>query len=63
MVGTGEDMELNGAEPDVELWPEPGEWPRGDDLQLDKAIELLKQDVSKAKDQPQPELQKASGRR
>ncbi|WP_169976889.1 S41 family peptidase [Tautonia rosea] len=62
VAGTGEDMELNGAVPDVIIWPEPGEWPRGDDRQLAEAIERLKQDVSEAKNQPQPELRKASER-
>lgn len=63
VIGTGEDMELHGAEPDVTLWPEPGEWPRGEDRQLAEAIERLKQDVSEANDQPKPELRKASERR
>jgi tricorn protease len=63
VVGSGEDMELNGAEPDVEIWPEPGEWPSGEDRQRAEAIEQLKQAVSEAKDQPQPQLRKASGRR
>ena len=63
VVGSGEDMELNGAEPDVEIWPEPGEWPSGEDRQLDEAIDRLKQAVSRAKDQPRPDLRKASGRR
>jgi len=45
VAATGEDMELNGCEPDVEIWPEPEEWTGGNDRQLAKAIELLLEDV------------------
>ena len=62
VVGTGEDMELNGAVPDVTLWPEPGEIPAGKDVQLSKAIELLIEDVRKWKARPQPKLRNASDR-
>ena len=62
VLPTGEDMELNGAVPDFVLWPEPGQMPRGEDVQLDKAIEVLLQDVQAWKAQPQPELRKASQR-
>jgi tricorn protease len=58
----GEDMELNGAVPDHILWPEPGEMPRGKDVQLEKAIEVLLADVKKWKERPMPTLRKASER-
>lgn len=58
----GEDMELNGAQPDVELWPLPGELPRGKDRQLEKAIQLLKKDVAKFLKKQPPGLRKASER-
>lgn len=59
---TGLDMEMNGAVPDHLLWPQPGEWPKGIDTQLQKAIEVLQADVAKWKQRPQPKLQKASER-
>ncbi|MEE8104857.1 MAG: S41 family peptidase, partial [Planctomycetota bacterium] len=49
---SGEDMELNGCVPDVVLWPEPGEMPAGIDRQLEKAVELLKEDVLKFQANP-----------
>ncbi len=42
---TGQDMELNGCVPDAIVWPKPSELPDGIDRQLDKAIELLLQEV------------------
>ncbi|WP_254508303.1 S41 family peptidase [Anatilimnocola floriformis] len=62
LSNTGEDFELNGAVPDVILWPEPGQMPRGEDMQLGKAVELLQADVAAAKAKPQPTLKKASER-
>lgn len=59
----GEDMELNGAKPHVELWPAPGELPQGIDRQLEKAVELLKKDVRKYRRKKQPKLQKATERK
>ena len=58
----GEDMELNGAVPDVILWPQPGDMPAGKDEQLSKAIELLKADVATEKSKPKPKLRKATER-
>jgi tricorn protease len=58
----GEDMELNGAVPDVILWPQPGDMPAGKDDQLSKAIELLKADVATEKSKPKPKLRKATER-
>jgi tricorn protease len=50
----GRDMELNGALPDVVIWPVPGEMPAGVDKQLEKAVELLKEDVKLAPQTPKP---------
>ncbi len=54
VIGSGEDMEMNGCVPDEVLWPLPGELPQGVDRQLEKAIELLLKDVSEVKPTPQP---------
>ena len=62
LLESGEDMELHGAEPHFILWPEPTELPGGIDRQLDKAIEVLKEDVQSWKKRPAAELQKASER-
>jgi tricorn protease len=59
---TGEDLELNGAVPDVILWPAPGDMPTGKDDQLSKAVELLKADVEAEKAKPKPNLRKATAR-
>ncbi len=60
----GRDMELNGAMPDLILWPHPGELPSGIDRQLEKGVELLKEEVARSKVLPKPqygtELRKAS---
>ena len=45
VVGTGEDMEMNGAVPDHVVWPHPGELPQGIDKQLEKAVNVLTADV------------------
>jgi tricorn protease len=62
VVGTGEDMELNGAKPDHLLWPEPEQLPHGKDVQLAKAIEVLKADVAQWQKRDRPKLHKASER-
>jgi hypothetical protein len=62
-MGTGEDMELNGAVPHHVLWPKPGELPAGRDTQLLKAIGVLKKEVKKYNNRPQPELKNATNRR
>jgi len=59
---TGEDMEHNGARPDHVLWPWPGDLPQGTDVQLDKAIEVLKRDVSRYEARQEVKLRKASER-
>ncbi len=62
LIHDGEDMELNGAKPDVLLWPMPGELPAGKDRQLEKAVEQLLADVQQWKAQPRPKLHKAMER-
>jgi tricorn protease len=63
VLETGEDMELNGARPHVIIWPQPGEMPAGIDTQLDKAVELLIEDVVAYQAQPKASLMKASERK
>lgn len=60
VIGTGEDMELNGAVPDVVVWPAPGDMPEGKDAQIGKAVELLLAEVAAAK--PGPKLRKSTDR-
>jgi tricorn protease len=48
LLNDGKDMELNGCMPDEVVWPAPKELPMGQDRQLDKAVEMLLQEVSKA---------------
>jgi tricorn protease len=60
VVGTGEDMELNGAVPHHIVWPEPGQTK---DAQLAKAVEVLLEDVHAWKTRPQPPLRKATERK
>ena len=57
---TGQDMELNGAVPDFLVWPQPNELPNGKDRQLNKAIQVLKQQIRMEEMVPKPELKKAS---
>ena len=60
--GTGQDMELNGAEPHFTIWPEPTEMPRGKDRQLEKAVSVLLEDVAAWKKRPKPKLIRKSER-
>jgi len=62
-LSDGEDMELNGAVPDYVLWPEPGDIARGQDKQLDKALEVLLAEVQKWSRRPTPVPHKASQRK
>jgi tricorn protease len=62
VLKTGEDMELNGAVPDHVLWPEPGQMPAGKDLQLEKAVQVLRADVQAWKARPRPPLRRSSER-
>jgi C-terminal processing protease CtpA/Prc len=63
VLESGEDMELNGARPHVIIWPQPGEIPSGVDKQLDKAVELLLEDVTAYQAEPKATLMKASSRK
>ncbi|MEZ6194942.1 MAG: S41 family peptidase [Planctomycetota bacterium] len=58
----GQDMELNGAVPDVVIWPRPGEWPSGEDRQLARAVEVLRADCDAEEARPKPALIKSSER-
>ena len=62
VLGTGQDMELNGAVPHYTLWPEPGQMPTGIDIQLEKAITVLKKEVNRAAKEVTPKTVKASER-
>ncbi|MDX1928095.1 MAG: S41 family peptidase [Pirellulaceae bacterium] len=48
LLNDGQDMELNGCLPDEVIWPAPKELPAGQDRQLDKAVEMLMQEISNA---------------
>jgi tricorn protease len=63
LLGDGADMELNGAQPHVTVWPMPGELPAGKDRQLQKAVSLLKVDVKKWQRRERPELTTAAQQR
>jgi tricorn protease len=51
-IKSGQDMELNGATPDVIIWNEPGDLAKGKDRQLEKAVGLLLTDVENEKAKP-----------
>ena len=59
LATNGEDLELNGAVPDVVIWPQPGD---AVDRQLSKAVELLAVDVKAYEARPLPAPRKASQR-
>lgn len=59
----GEDMELNGAKPDVTVWPVPGEFFTGKDAQLAKGVEVLLGDVKEYKSKPPVKVRNAAERR
>jgi tricorn protease len=59
---TGEDMELNGAVPDIVIWNLPGEVPAGKDQQLEAAVKQLLADVAETNKKPEPKLRKAMER-
>jgi hypothetical protein len=44
------------------LWPQPGQMPAGEDIQLEKATEELMKDVEKWQAEKRPTLLKASDR-
>lgn len=53
---TGEDMEMNGAEPHIALWNAP----EGPDAQLAAAVKALAEDVAKDKAKPRPKFVNAA---
>ncbi|MCB1079295.1 MAG: peptidase S41, partial [Verrucomicrobiae bacterium] len=58
----GADMELNGAIPDIQIWPDPSDEASGTDRQIEKAVEALRKDVAAEQAKTAPELKPASGR-
>jgi tricorn protease len=62
VIDSGEDMERSGAVPDMVVWPAPGDAARGKDPQIEKAVEVLADEVKAWKERPQPKLKKASER-
>lgn len=61
-LSDGQDMELHGVVPDYIIWPQPGELAAGRDAQLERAVEVLLDDVKADKVQPRPTLLPASQR-
>jgi len=59
---TGEDMELNGAQPNFKIWNQPGELSAGVDHQLEKAVTVLLEESSKAKQGPRARYRSAKDR-
>ncbi len=63
LLKDGRDMELNGAEPDFELWLKPGEeLDPTTDRQLHKAVQVLLEEVKAWGKNPLPPLEYASQR-
>ncbi|MAF09176.1 hypothetical protein CMK11_01895, partial [Candidatus Poribacteria bacterium] len=60
---SGKDMELNGAMPDVVVWPEPGEMSAGVDRQLEAAVATLLEDVRAWRERPAAAPQTAAEQR
>ena len=46
LLSTKKNMEGNGAEPDILVWPHPGDMPAGNDKQLQSAIKLLQKEIN-----------------
>jgi tricorn protease len=55
-LNDGADMELNGVVPDYIIWPQPGELAAGKDTQLEKGVQVLRDEVKadQAKKRPTP---------
>jgi tricorn protease len=62
LLGDGQDMELNGAVPDHIVWPGLEELPKGKDVQIEKAVAVLLEDVKADQAKPKPKLIKATDR-
>ena len=58
----GADLELNGASPDVLIWPEPGDEAAGIDRQIEKAVTVLLESIRLENAKPKPKLVPASRR-
>ncbi|NNE90801.1 MAG: PDZ domain-containing protein, partial [Verrucomicrobiales bacterium] len=59
----GADMELNGAVPDVIVWPEPSDQATGRDRQIEKAVEIFMKDLEAEGDEKKTEFTPASEER
>lgn len=59
LAANGEDLELNGAVPDVVIWPKPGDTA---DRQLERAVQMLTEDVKAYEARALPVPRKASQR-
>jgi len=49
----GADMEMNGAVPDHLVWPQPNDSAQGKDRQIEKAVEVLLEDIKKVSKVPE----------
>ena len=58
---TGEDMEMNGAVPDVIVWPDPADLAAGKDKQLETAVQVLLKDVEEAVEHPFEPIYRSRG--
>lgn len=56
----GRDLDYYGVVPDFVVWPQPGELPKGIDRQLDKAVEVLLQDIQSYDAHVKPNILPAS---
>jgi tricorn protease len=61
-LADGEDMEGNGAVPDILIWPQPGDIPAGRDAQLAAATDALLEDVAAYLHRDRPRLRYARER-
>ena len=59
-MNDGEDMERNGCKPHEIVWPKPGELPKGIDRQLERAVEMLVEEVGDG--EPEKKLRYAAER-
>ena len=61
-LSDGADMEMNGAKPDFLVWNQPGELSQGIDRQIEKAVEVLKLDISAFEELKRPDPKRVSDR-
>ncbi len=62
LTESGDDMEMNGCKPDIEIWNTPSDEIAGNDAQLGKAIEALESEIARYKARPKPSLIPKSAR-